>query len=271
MKIEGKTVMNDENKPAIVFEDGASYENWMGVWSRLVGKHFVKWIEIEQGRHWLDVGCGSGAFSAQIADMCAPSTIIGIDPSPQQIAFAKERGVSGDTTFLVADAMDLPFPENQFDISVMALVLFFVPDPSIGVEQMVRVTKPGGTIAAYTWDVFGGGLPLEPIHSIMREMGIEYMLPPSKEASQISVMHQIWKQFDLKQIETKRFKVSRSFKGFDEYWAINSLSPALASVLADFSSRELSSFKQKLQETLDIGPGGFVISEAAANAVKGIV
>ena len=43
----------------------------------------------------------------------------------------------------------------------MALVLFFVPDPEVGVKEMKRVTKPGGTVAAYVWDIFGGGSPIE--------------------------------------------------------------------------------------------------------------
>jgi len=67
-------------------------------------------------------------------------------------------------------------------------------------------------------------------------------------------------QFKLNQIETKRFKVSRSFKDLDGYWAISSLSPAFALVLAEFSSSELSSSKQELQAIIDIGPCCFMIS-----------
>ena len=45
----------------------------------------------------------------------------------------------------------------------MALVLFFVPNPAKGVAEMARVVKPGGTVAAYAWDMLGGGFPQEPI------------------------------------------------------------------------------------------------------------
>ena len=52
----------------------------------------------------------------------------------------------------------------------MALVLFFVPDPEVGVKEMKRVTKPGGTVATYVWDIFEGGLPYEEILAEFRSI-----------------------------------------------------------------------------------------------------
>ena len=54
----------------------------------------------------------------------------------------------------------------------MALVLFFVSDPAKGVAEMKRVVCPGGTVASYVWDMFGGGVPLEPIQAEMRALGV---------------------------------------------------------------------------------------------------
>jgi ubiquinone/menaquinone biosynthesis C-methylase UbiE len=54
--------------------------------------------------------------------------------------------------------MALPFAENGFDAAVMALVIFFVPEPAKGVAEMTRVVRPGGIVSAYDWDVTGGGL-----------------------------------------------------------------------------------------------------------------
>ena len=62
----------------------------------------------------------------------------------------------------------MPFANRTFDAAVIALVIFFVPEPAKGVAEMVRVTRPGGLVAAYAWDALGGGLPFEPIHVEMR-------------------------------------------------------------------------------------------------------
>jgi ubiquinone/menaquinone biosynthesis C-methylase UbiE len=68
--------------------------------------------------------------------------------------------------------MALPFPGGAFDAAIMALVIFFVPDPAKGVAEMARVVRPGGMAATYAWDMLGGGSPLEPIPIEMRAMGL---------------------------------------------------------------------------------------------------
>ena len=54
--------------------------------------------------------------------------------------------------------MALPFETDRFDAAVMALVLFFVPDPAKGVAEMARVVRPGGTVSTYLW-IAGEGPP----------------------------------------------------------------------------------------------------------------
>ena len=97
----------------------------MGRWSRLVAEAFLDWITQKNPR-WLDVGCGNGAFTEELIARCAPAAVTAIDPSDDQIAYARTRpGSMAD--FRVGDAQNLAFADNSFDIAAMALVISFLP------------------------------------------------------------------------------------------------------------------------------------------------
>jgi ubiquinone/menaquinone biosynthesis C-methylase UbiE len=92
------------------FTDGAAYEQLMGRWSRSAGEVFLDWLALPKGLNWLDVGCGTGAFTELLLARCAPGQINAIDPAEDQLAFAKTRPGMGGVTFRVGDAQSLPFP-----------------------------------------------------------------------------------------------------------------------------------------------------------------
>ena len=107
------------------FEDGAKYERMMGVWSQLVGTHFLEWLNPTGGLNWIDIGCGSGAFKAQVAEFFSPSHLLGIDPSEAQIEFARDRSIKHPVTFQTGDAMDLPYQSDSFDYGKSEFILVF--------------------------------------------------------------------------------------------------------------------------------------------------
>src|SRR5262249_46955800 len=80
-------------------DDGAAYEQFMGIWSRMVGDAFLSWLAPVSGQRWLDVGCGNGAFSELIVQRCSPSEVQGIDPSAEQVTYAQNRLTAGPTHF----------------------------------------------------------------------------------------------------------------------------------------------------------------------------
>jgi len=57
----------------IIFTDGDAYERTMGAWSRLAGEVFLDWLAPPAHQKWIDVGCGSGAFSQLVIERCAPA------------------------------------------------------------------------------------------------------------------------------------------------------------------------------------------------------
>jgi len=134
--------------PEIRFDDGAAYERYMGEWSRLAGEPFLDWLAPGSGLRWLDVGCGSGAFTEMIVERCAPASVQGIDPSEAQLAYARARPALRLARFQQGGAMELPFPGDTFDVAVLPLSISFVPDPARGVAEMARAVLPGGAVAA---------------------------------------------------------------------------------------------------------------------------
>ena len=70
----------------IAFDAAEDYERFMGAWSRAIGERFLAWLGAPRAARWLDVGCGTGAFSELVLRLCAPASLTGILPSPEQIA-----------------------------------------------------------------------------------------------------------------------------------------------------------------------------------------
>src|SRR5262245_46102958 len=135
----------------VAFDDAAAYDRYMGRWSKAIGEKFLTWLDPPQDRHWLDVGCGTGAFTELILAQAAPKKIIGIDSSPSQVEHATRTVTAQQADFRIGTAIDLPFGVGEFDVVVSALVIHFVPDRPKAFREMLRVTKPGGIVGGYTW------------------------------------------------------------------------------------------------------------------------
>ena len=129
------------SEKTVVFEDGNAYEKMTGVWSQIVGKEFIEWLNTAGGLSWVDIGCGTGAFTAQIAKLCSPNQLLGIEPSEAQIEFACKRPMAQQVAFQSGDATALACESSSFDVATMALVLYFLPDPAFGMTEMKRVVK----------------------------------------------------------------------------------------------------------------------------------
>jgi SAM-dependent methyltransferase len=258
-------------EPQIRFDDGAAYERMMGIWSRLAGDIFIDWLAPRSGLRWIDIGCGNGAFTELLVERCAPAEVQGIDPSEGQLAFARTRPGVRMAAFRQGDAMALPFAKDRFDAAVMALVIFFVPDPAKGVSEMVRVVCPGGTVATYAWDMLGGGFPQEPIQAEMRTMGLTPLRPPSSNASRIEALRDLWTDAGLEVVETREITVQRTFADFDDYWTTSLLGPSIGPTVAAMGSDEAKLLKTRLRGRMSADAAGRITYSGRANAVKGRV
>ena len=255
----------------IRFEDGDSYERGMSSWSRLAGETFLTWLAPRPGLRWLDVGCGTGAFAELVSERCAPVEVQGVDPSEGQLAIARARLGAHGATFLRGDAMALPFEPQRFDAAVMALVIFFVPDPAKGVAEMARVVRPGGLVAAYAWDVLGGGFPFDPIWQEIRAAGVSPLLPPNPGAGGLEALRGLWTAAGLQGVEAREIVVERTFSTFEDYWATSTITGGVRPSLEAMSVEERDKLKERVRARLPTDSMGRVTWTARANAVKGRV
>ena len=98
--------------------------------------------DLAKGRDVLEVGCGTGLIMEKLTKVS--KSVTGIDISPGMLEHAKKRGLNVS----VADATNIPFEDNSFDLVCSFKVLAHIPLIRRAISEMVRVTRPGGMIAA---------------------------------------------------------------------------------------------------------------------------
>lgn len=106
---------------------------------------------LKPGMSILDVGCGPGTITLDLAKIVAPGKVVGIEnvEAPLQAA-RKEAAMRGDATtiFELANALSLPFDNETFDVVHAHQVLQHLTKPVEALKEMIRVCKPGGWLAA---------------------------------------------------------------------------------------------------------------------------
>lgn len=254
----------------IRYDDGVAYEKMMGTWSRAAGEIFLEWLAPSQGLRWIDVGCGTGAFTELIIERSAPAEVQGVDPSDAQLSFARTRPLGQIVKFQRGDALSLPFSEAEFDVAVMALVIFFVPDPTKGVVEMARVVRPGGIVAAYVWDMIGGGHPLEMMHTELSAIGFPAVHPPRSEIAGLEALRLLWRNASLDEIDTREITVRRTFADFEEYWTTSTLAATVRQTINAMHPSDVGLLKESMRGRLSADAEGHVTSVARANAIRGV-
>jgi SAM-dependent methyltransferase len=256
---------------AATFRDGTAYERRVGRWSRVVGEVFVEWLEVPAKARWLDVGCGGGAFTEVVIAHCAPASIIGIDPSDAQLAYARARPGAKLAQFQRGDAQSLPFPDHVFDAAAMALVIQFIADPLKAAAEMARVVRPGGMVATYTWDIWERGAPFHPVREALEDIGVPTPMP-GREICRCDALRDLWHKAGLRSVETRVIRVPAVFADFDDYWESNTAADGpRGQILSDLSPAQRDRLRARLHEILPIQPDGRILHESVANAVKGRV
>jgi SAM-dependent methyltransferase len=244
----------------------------MGRWSRIVAEAFLGWLNAPKNLRWLDVGCGNGAFTEELIARCAPAAVTAIDPSDDQLAYARTRPGVRMADFRAGDAQNLPFADNTFDVAAMALVISFLPDPGRAAAEVARAVRPGGGVATYMWDTLGGGAPVDSIYVAMESMGMTSVRPPNPTVSRREAMRQLWEQAGLDSLDTRVIRIPVTYSDFDDFWDSNAvpIGPQ-GKLIAGMSASAREELRACLRDHLPISSDGRIIYQSFANAVKGRV
>ena len=136
---------------------------------------------------------------------------------------------------------------------------------------MTRVVCPGGTVAAYAWDMVGGGFPYEALQVEMRAMGVTVPSAPSPDASRLDVLQSLWTGAGLEAVDTREIGAQRTFADFDDYWTTILTAPSMGPKLAAMAADEVADLKAKMRSRLPTEASGRITCSARAHAVRGRV
>jgi SAM-dependent methyltransferase len=259
------------SQPADRWSSGASYEAYVGRWSRPVARELLGWLAVPPGRDWLDVGCGTGALTETILAVAEPRSVRGVDRSAAFVDHARDRLTDRRASFDVGDAQALPLDDASADAVVSALVLNFVPEPARAVAEMHRVIRPGGVVAVYVWDYAGrmelmrrfwdAAVALDPDAS---DEGIRFPI------CQPEPLAELFGAVGLGAVETRAIEVPTVFRDFDDYWSpfLGGQGPAPTYLIALDEERR-AALRERLRATLPTSPDGSIHLVARAWAVRG--
>ncbi|HET6331711.1 MAG TPA: class I SAM-dependent methyltransferase [Polyangiales bacterium] len=258
-----------------MFSKADAYERYMGRWSELLAPALITFADVRDGETVLDVGTGTGALARTLGARFPSVRVTGVDSAGDYITYANQKYGNDRVQYQVGDARQLEHSNGCFDKALAALALNFVPNSSLAVREMTRVTKKGGVIAAAVWDYSGGMQMLRVFWDEARalEPGVgardEANMPLCREGA----LATLWKQEGLLNVQASPLMAALQFASFDDYWSpfLLGQGPAGAHV-ASLSREQQAQLEQRLRtRLLGEGPDRVIEMPSRAWAVRGNV
>jgi len=261
--------------PADVWALGSAYEPYIGRWSRLVAEEFVAWLDVAPGSSWADVGCGTGALTQAILALSVPRAVVALDASFSFASYARANVADARASLAVADARALPWSNESADAVVSGLVLNFVSTPEHAVEDMARVAKRGGVVAAYVWDYAGGMQMLRRFWDVATSL--DRSASSLDEGTRFPMcapdhLAMLWHKGGLSAVKLRAIEVPTRFASFDDFWTpfLGGQGPA-PTYVANLSDAKRERLRDTLRQSLESTSGDGFELIARAWAVRGSV
>jgi ubiquinone/menaquinone biosynthesis C-methylase UbiE len=243
-----------------------AYDRFMGRYSAPLAPRLCDFAGVEVGQRVLDVGCGPGALTAELARRVGSSAVAAVDPSEPFVLAARKRHPDVDVRLGAAE--QLPLGDSEFDVSLAQLVVHFMSDPVAGLREMGRVTIRGGIVAACVWDHAGGEGPLSHFWAAARELDPdvvdESLLPGARHGHLAQLLHDA----GMNEVEDTALTVSVEHASFQEWWEPFTLGVGPAGVyLAQLGPEGQARLRERCRELL----AGELTITARAWAARGRV
>jgi SAM-dependent methyltransferase len=257
------------------WHDGTGYESYVGRWSRRVGERFLSWLQVHFGADWVDVGCGTGVLTRSILELSDPHTVIGVDPSKRFLVAARTATRDTRVEYLEGEAEQLPVDDHGVDVVVSGLVMNFIPDLDVALQEMRRVSRPEAVIAGYVWDYAGemqlmrrfwdAAIALDPAAADLDE-GVRF------EIARPEPLRAAFEAARLQDVEVLGIEVPTVFRDFDDYWKpfLSGVAPA-PSYAMSLDEEDRERLRALLDRTLPRESDGTIDLVARAWAVRGRV
>jgi SAM-dependent methyltransferase len=193
------------------------YDRYMGRYTPSLAVALADAARVEPRMRVVDVGCGPGGLTAELAGRVGAENVAAIDPAPQFAQACRERHPGVDVRNGVAE--DLPWDDASFDAALSSLVIGFMSDPDQGVREMARVTKPGGRVAACMWDIQTGGMTMlrifwDAVRQIEPDVQGEHALPGTADGDILAR----FERAGLTELVAGTLTAHADYTGFDDFW-----------------------------------------------------
>lgn len=261
--------------PQDIFAESDAYEQFMGRWSRRLAPLLVTFASVDEGNSVLDVGSGTGALAFALAEAIPSVRVTGVDPSSAYVRYAQARTRGDRVRFSVGDAQALEIPDASVDKTLSLLVMNFIPDSAKAVREMIRVTRPGGVVAAAVWD-YGDGMEMLRVfwdEAVALDSTIAARDERNMPLCRQGELATLWRANGLQRVEERPISVELSFASFDDYWRpfLGGQGPAGA-YAASLSEPRRAALEARLRgRLLGTRPDGPFTLRGRVWAVKGVV
>ena len=197
-----------------------AYDRHVGRYSPELAAAFITVADVERGQRALDVGCGTGALAQALAAGLGAGSVAAVDPSPASVDTCARRVPGADVR--VARAEELPFEDGEFDAALAQLVVPWMSDPRRGVAEMRRVVRPGGVVAASTWD-FAKGMTMlrafwDAAVAVDRPTAVQAGALNRTRLCQPDELRHLWTHVGLLRVDAGKLIAGADYLDFDDLW-----------------------------------------------------